>query len=122
MDAELRSFINTSFPSVWALELLALLRKELDRSFAADQIVDLLRASEAVVGRSLVSLEAAGLVLGDEDRFRYAPASPDLERLVEATLSTYRSRPDAVRRLIVSAGASGAQLFADAFRLRRDDR
>jgi hypothetical protein len=56
----------------------------------------------------------------EDGRARYAPASPDIERLAEGTERLYAKKPDAVRRLIVAAATDGLAAFADAFRLRRD--
>jgi DNA-binding IclR family transcriptional regulator len=58
---ELASFIASSFRSVWALELLLLLKREA-RAYSADELVELMRASPSVVERVLESLTAAGLV------------------------------------------------------------
>jgi len=122
MDNDTQSFITSTFTSVWALELLLQLKAEPGRSFSNGELVGLLRASDAVVARSGESLLAAGLVIEEQDqRLRYAPVAPDLDALVERTREMYRSRPDAVRRLIVSATTTGGiSAFADAFRLRRD--
>jgi hypothetical protein len=48
------------------------------------------------------------------------PASDEIARHVKEVEKLYLARPDAVRRAIVSATASGATAFADAFRLRKD--
>jgi len=121
MDSDEQSFITSTFPSVWALELLLQLKAEPDRAFSNAELVKLLRASDAVVVRSGEALLAAGLIIHEEDqRLRYAPVSPELDALVERTRDLYRSRPDAVRRMIVSATTGGISAFADAFRLRRD--
>lgn len=117
---ELSGFIRSSFRSVWSLEVLLLLKRE--RHFwSGPEIVDALRASELIVSQSLASLAAAGLVVLDEEgRARFAPASEALRHLVEEVETLYSKSPDAVRRLIVSASASGLAAFADAFRLRKD--
>lgn len=122
MDSDTQSFITSTFTSVWALELLLQLRAEPERAFSNPELVGLLRASDVVVARSGETLLAAGLVIPEDDeRLRYAPVSPELDALVERTRDLYRSRPDAVRRMIVSATTTGGiSAFADAFRLRRD--
>jgi hypothetical protein len=48
------------------------------------------------------------------------PVSEDIAKNVTQVEKVYSARPDAVRRAIVSASASGATAFADAFRLRKD--
>jgi DNA-binding FadR family transcriptional regulator len=120
-SAETLSFIKSTFRSVWSLELLCVLKDERDRTFSATDLVDRLRASQLVVQQSIESLVAGGLVAIEEGgRARYAPASPDLERLADAAHTLYRRKPDAVRRLIVLSGNEQLTAFADAFRLRKD--
>ena len=118
---ELAEFIRHHFRSVWSLELLLFLKREVDRAWPEDELVEALRASQAVITTSLDVLLAGGLIVREKDGLaRYAPASSDLRRLVDETDSLYARKPDAVRRLIVSTAANGVSAFADSFRLRRD--
>jgi len=118
---EVSSFIRATFRSVWALELLCFLRHNRDRSLSHGEMVDGLRGSDLVVEQSVEALTAAGLVLAEANgSARYAPASPDLDKLVERTQTLYAKSPDAVRRTIVAAANPGITAFADAFRLRKD--
>lgn len=111
-------FIGSSFRSVWALELLLLVKRE-PRVWSRPELISTLRGSELVVNKALEELVAAGLVSIEGDGARYMPVSDDLARNVEEVEKLYSARPDAVRREIVSASASGATAFADAFKLRR---
>jgi hypothetical protein len=114
------AFIRVHFPSVWTLELLLFLKNDSSEAWENERLVRSLRASEAIVTKSLEVLLAGGLVVSDnEGRVQYAPASDSLRQLVEETQELYARKPDAVRRLIVSS-ESGLSAFADSFRLRRD--
>ena len=118
---QVSNFIGTTFRSVWALELLCFLRQHRDRSLSHDEMVAGLRGSDLVVTQSLEALTAAGIIIREkDDSARYAPASPDLDELVEHAEALYRKSPDAVRRMIVSAASPGLTAFADAFKLRGD--
>jgi DNA-binding IclR family transcriptional regulator len=114
---ELTSFIASSFRSVWALELLLLLKRE-GRACSTDELVTLMRASPSVVEKALESLIAAGLAGTDGDIASYMPISVDVGSLVEQTEHLYRSRPDRVRRLIIASSSKGLAAFSDAFRLK----
>lgn len=117
---DLLSFIRDTYRSVWSMELMLLLKSEPRRAWRRDELVDRLRASEAVVVQGVESLVIGGLVVvEDNGDYRFAPASDDLERLSDAAEDLYAKKPDAVRRLIVSANDQ-LSAFADAFRLRRD--
>jgi hypothetical protein len=112
-------FVASSFRSVWALELLLLLKSE-RRAWSHDDLDSTMRASEVVVARALTSLEAAGLVTLVDGRAEYRPVNDELAAMVEEAEALYAKRPDAVRRAIVSAASTGASAFAEAFRLRKD--
>ena len=117
--SEVDSFIAASFRSVWAFELLCLLKRNRERSLSHAEMVAGLRGSDLVVSQSVGALAAAGLILAQEDgAARYGPASPALDRLFAEAEMLYLKRPDAVRRTIVAAANPGITAFADAFRLR----
>lgn len=115
--SDLTSFISSSFRSVWALDLLLLLKRE-DRPCTREELVDLMRASPSVIENALDALVAAGLAGMDGGNPRYMPTSPDVAALVEQTEQLYASRPDHVRRLIVASSNKGLAAFSNAFRLK----
>jgi hypothetical protein len=117
-DENLLSFIRASFPSVWALELLLILKGE-RRAWTSAQLVATLRASELVVSRALDALVAAGLASVEADGAHYLPVDRGVEDCVERIEHLYRIRPNAVRRAIIYARTGSASAFADAFKLRR---
>lgn len=119
LSDELFRFIGSSFRSVWALELLLLLKRE-PRVWSKGELISTLRASELVVNKAIDELVAAGLISVEGDGASYLPVSEDVAKNVKHVEKVYSARPDAVRRAIVSSSASGATAFADAFRLRKD--
>ena len=118
-ESELLRFAASSFPSVWALELLLVLKSE-RRTWSQAELIARLRASDLVVTKALEALVAAGLVSEEADGATYMPVSELSERCVDQLDQLYRARPNAVRRAIVSAGTSSATAFADAFKLGKD--
>ena len=118
-NEEILRFIASSFRSVWALELLLVLKSE-ERSWSHEELVTTMRASELVVTRALAALEAAGLVSSEGANARYMPVSEEVAARVSDAEALYAKKPDAVRRAIVSASAGDATAFANAFRLRKD--
>lgn len=116
---DLLRFIASSFRSVWALELLLLLKRE-QRAWPREELIRTLRASDLVVSNALDSLIAAGLASVEEGGALYMPVTQEVASFVDSLEQLYAARPDAVRRVIVSASGSGATAFAEAFRLRKD--
>src|SRR5688572_9482150 len=98
---QLASFIASSFRSVWALELLLLLKRE-GRPCSTEELVSAMRASSSVVDKALDCLLAAGLAGMDGTHATYMPVSPGVDLLVDETEQLYRSKPDRVRRLIIA--------------------
>ena len=118
-DEELLSFIASSFRSVWALELLLVLKRE-PRAWSRAELVTALRGSELVVSQALDGLVAAGLISVDDAGACYTPANDELAQCMDRVEQLYRTKPNAVRRAIIAASSSSATAFADAFKLRKD--
>jgi hypothetical protein len=119
LPEDLLRFVGSTFRSVWALELLLVLKRE-PRPWAPAELVANLRASELVVSKALDALVSAGLASWEGEGVVYMPINAEVAARVDQLEKLYAARPDAVRRAIVSAAASGATAFADAFRLRKD--
>ena len=120
-EDEVSGFIKDTFGSIWALEVLLLLKRAGERLWLQPELVAALRASESVIERSIAGLQAAGLVVVEDDgSARYAPAGSALAGLADAADALYRQKPDAVRRLIILPRHDGLSAFSDAFRLWRD--
>lgn len=114
---QLALFIASSFRSVWALELLLLLKQE-GRSCTTEELVSMMYASPSVIENALDSLTAAGLSAREGATARYMAASPEAAAMVEETEQLYRARPDRVRRLIIASSHRNLAAFSDAFRLK----
>lgn len=120
-QAQVREFIQATFRSVWALELMCYLRDDRARGHSIAEMVAGMRSSELVIGQSVEALLAAGLIVVDaEGRAQFLPAGGELDQLAEGAQRLYATSPNAVRRMIVEAASSGVSAFADAFRMRKD--
>lgn len=118
-EDELAAFIRQAIPSVWALEVLLLLRRD-GRAWTEVELVSELRASQTVVRNALSQLGHRELILCAEDgRWTYRPASRALETLVDALQNAYRERPVTVINTI--SRPSSLQSLADAFKFRGGD-
>jgi hypothetical protein len=116
---DLLRFIGSSFRSVWALELLLVLKRD-QRVWSRDELVATMRASELVVSKALDALVSAGLASTEAEGAVYMPVNEEVAACVDQLEQVYTVRPDAVRRAIVSSTTSGAAAFANAFKLRKD--
>ena len=117
LDEDLLSFIQGSIRSVWALEVLLLMRRTSDRTWNAADLALELRANERLVGDQLTSLQTAGLLACDAE-CRYAPAGPALDALCGRLETAYRERSGQVIKAIMAGPNDKLQIFANAFRIR----
>lgn len=104
--------------SVWALELLLLLKRDPERCWPAAELVRELRASPGLVNDNLQRFERSGLIVRDDaDAHRYAPAAAVISSLCDRLATAYKERPVAIINLI-AAPRDPIQSLADAFRFR----
>lgn len=120
-DPELATFVREHLRSVWAVELLLVLKRDPERCWGAAELVRELRASMGLVSDNLRRFERVGLaVLDDRDCWRYRPAAPVLADLCDRLEAAYRERPVSIVN-IIAAPRDPLQSLADAFKFRRGD-
>jgi hypothetical protein len=116
-------FIQSVVRSVWAVELMLVLRQDAERVWSAADLVRELRGSPALVAENLGLFTAGGIVDETEPgRFKYRPASPALAELCDELDREYRQRPVTVMQAILARRNSKVQSLADAFRFRGGDK
>lgn len=119
-DAELAAFVREHMRSVWAVELLLLLRRDPERCWPPGDLVAELRASTNLVKDNLDAFERGGLAVCDDSGcWRYAPAAAALDDLAGRLEQAYRERPVAIINLIARP-PDPIQGLADAFKWRGD--
>jgi predicted transcriptional regulator len=118
-EDDILNFAASAIGSIWALELLLLLKQEA-RSLSSAELMRQLRGSEAVIAQALERLHGVGLIAEEAGRYRYRPASPEPGELAEALDSLYRSKPVTVVSAIANAPRRKLQILSDAFRLKKD--
>ena len=118
LDEDLLSFIQGSIRSVWALEVLLLMRRTPERTWNAEDLALELRANERLVSDQLGALQTAGLVACDGPNCRYSPAGPVMDGLCGRLETAYRERSGQVIKAIMAGPNDKLQIFADAFRFR----
>jgi hypothetical protein len=112
------SFIESSLPSIWALEVLLLLKRIAPVGRNAEELVQDLRSSLTAVCPSLESLRAAGLCVEEGDLHFFRPASGALGAIVDEVEKLYAVRPGLVTATIVRADNKNLQVFANSFRVK----
>jgi hypothetical protein len=117
LEPQLLAFVRMSIPSIWALELLLLLRRAAPGHLTRDELVQLLRATPMLIDRLLGQFVVAGLVARNEaGAYRFECMTPESETLCEALALAADERPLALRDAIISAPNDKLRDLADAFR------
>lgn len=118
-EDDLLSFVTATIRSVWALELLLLLKRDPTRSWDGESLIRELRSSPVVIADALASLAGAGLVTEDSGpRYRYAAASATLDQLASELEQIYAAKPTTVITAIVASSTDKLRAFSDAFKLK----
>ena len=117
-DSKVIAFIHATLRSVWALELLLLLKRDPSRFWPEADLIRELRGSQVAVRTALAELGTAGLVVQENGGSRYQPAASALDEAVQALEALYLARPMAVMRAVTSAPNQKLRIFSDAFKWR----
>lgn len=122
---DIRRFVLNSVPSVPYLEALLLLRAEPDRSWSAEAVAERLYVRARVAQALLDQLCEAGMAVPRRlpdaaPAYFYQPESAQLRQLVDRVAEVYARRLVDMTHLIHSKLDRQAQLFADAFKWRKD--
>jgi biotin operon repressor len=118
---DIAAFIRRSVTSIWTLELLLFFRKSDRAAWSVDEVVHELRGSRLLVLDVIESLRQAGLIVEEpEGAFRYQPAKPELADLVLRLEQLSIEKPMAVRSAVLTAPHDKIQVFADAFRVKKE--
>jgi hypothetical protein len=122
LSSRLLELIHASIPTFEAAEALLFLAAHRDRDFSVEEVVVGMRPRiiEAADVHEYSALFTEGrLVSSANDRFRYAPASAELERSVGELSHAYNERPVTLIITIYHV-ASGVIQLADSSKSRTD--
>ncbi|HWO43668.1 MAG TPA: hypothetical protein VNO43_17910 [Candidatus Eisenbacteria bacterium] len=120
---EVARFILHHIDSVAQMEAILLLRSNPVKEWSVEELAKRLYISEEQTEGVVSSLCARGIfvaILTGPPRYRYEPASKELDEMIERVAEVYSKHLVPVTNLIHSKPATRVQEFADAFKLRKD--
>jgi len=120
LPEDLIRFIHTSISGIPYLEALLLLRTEPGRAWSVEAVCHRLYLPPTVVSELLNSLCASGMAVEEGPGFRYEPQSEQLRHLIDRLAECYRHNLIEITRVVHSGAGSKAQIFANAFKWKRD--
>lgn len=118
LSDEVRDLILRHIDSVAQLEALLFLRERPAERWDAASVAKRLYAPAADMAAALAGLSNDGLLVREDDLYRYAPASDDGAR-VDALAKAYAHHLIPVTNLIHSKPRN-IRAFSDAFKFRKD--
>lgn len=123
---EVKRFIANTINSAEQLEVLIFMMSNADTEWSARSVSAETRLPEDSAAAKLADLCAAQLLTvhdeNDETLYRYSPHSTALaDEVAESLERAYREGRDTLIQLIYSKPLQNIRIFADAFRIRRDE-
>lgn len=114
------AFAGSVFKSVWALDLLLVLKNDPTRTWDAAELIRELRSSQVVVADGLANLLTAGLIVEQEaGRYCYRPISAEIDAMVSELQKLYAIKPTVLIREIVMTPNRKLRQLSDAFRFKK---
>jgi hypothetical protein len=114
-----RYLIAERIDSVPELEAVLLFRNDPTRTWTPEEAGQRLYVSTTVAAHVLAELRERGFFAQECERYRYAPASPELAAVLDDLAAAYSRQLVAVTQLIHAKASRSVRDFANAFRLRR---
>jgi hypothetical protein len=124
LSTTLRAFLHTYIDSIGQVESLLLLRGS-QRWRTAAEIAAELGIAPAIARRDVETLTARGLLevrVGEEIAYKYGPKSDDLAKYCDELAQHYITSRQAVLGFVATESRLSMKRFADAFRLRGEDK
>jgi hypothetical protein len=126
IPAELLSFIHHCIDSVEGLQVLLLLLEKQNTPWTVESLSHELRSSHASVFKRLLDLETCKVLsagaLSPDGTLSDHPISSDVKDIVNEIAALYRLRPHRVIAQIYARPPLSIQSFAEAFRLKKEDK
>ena len=117
---DVRQFVLEYIDSIAQLEALLLLRAQPQTEWSAAALAENIYVSKAEAEVIFKQLTTQGFLIDETGRYRYRPASSELEQITGRTAELYRQYLIPMTNLIHAKSKSRIQQFADAFMLRKD--
>ncbi|HYO24971.1 MAG TPA: hypothetical protein VEQ85_08475 [Lacipirellulaceae bacterium] len=118
-----KQFLGQHVESLAQLEALLALRAEPARAWTPEELSRVLYISEDMCAGILHDLERRSLAEREPlGAVRYANPNPDVDRQLEELAAYYRNHRVAVVTHIYSKPVKKVQTFADAFRIRGEEK
>ncbi len=125
LTSRVRQLILDNIPSVLQLEILLFLFAERPRFLSISEMTRPLAIEAVPLRNQLAHLERRGLVAmcpNSADSFAYTSAYKDQDESMRELAEAYQTHRTSVIGLIYTRPVDNLRAFADAFRLRKDDK
>ena len=108
--------------SVEQLEILACLAESPDKSWSKSEVFKVIQSSHESVASNLRHFAHHGFLLESDGTFCFSTKNPELSHIALELIRTYRQRRVAVIEALYLMPPDAIRQFADAFKLRKNNR
>jgi hypothetical protein len=124
LPAEVIALLNRALPSMVHIEVLLLLQRTAPKAWTPTEAAIELRSSPELARTALADLRTARLAeqLGGGQTYRLDASDDAVVASVLGLQTVYDTRPVTLIKALYKRPAASVQAFADAFRLRSEDR
>lgn len=123
IPSSVKEFLHKYIDSVDKLEILRVISSQPSAHFTSLSLAKTLNAPVEEIERHLAALQSHTLLTTtgtDPVAWKYGAGSPEIDQQLQALMKTYLERPVTLIKL-VSDNQRKLRLFADAFRLKKED-
>lgn len=120
LPPRVEAFLSEQIFSASQLDVLLLVRAADGQPRTVGDVSRELRLPVGSIAPWLDAFVSRGLLVREDEQYRYAPADPASEGDMAQVAEAYARRRVSVTRHIHSSGQDPLMRFADAFRLRRE--
>lgn len=125
LPRDVYGFLRAHIRSIGQLEVLLLLSRDPARTWTVNEVNRELRMSDHAARKHLELLRDQQIVreeAGSERRYHFAPQDPNLPAVVRRLDGMFHQWVASIVDAIYAPREDSIRQFADAFRLKRDDR
>jgi hypothetical protein len=117
-EEEVLSLAQASLRSVWALEVLLLMRSDRGKVWNVEELIHETRSSITAVDDALSILWTAGIVAPDGSAWCYAPKDQKRQDFADEIAKLYGEKPTTVIKAILAAPQEKLRIFSNSFKFK----
>ncbi|MGE3262732.1 MAG: hypothetical protein AB7K68_13200 [Bacteriovoracia bacterium] len=125
LPEDVKKFITLYIESVEQILVLQILFENPERAWTIPELTLELRSANSSIERRLNNFYSSGVLwppAKEGDKIIFSPKGNEMEKSIRLLIKAFRERPSTTVEMIYSRPAQAIQAFADAFKIRKDEK